>query len=731
MPSKKGDVMQSKAFNWENVGPILARINAPYFPARELNVRDCGAAGDGVTLDTLAIQRAIQQIHERGGGRVILPAGRFLCGSLVLLSDVNLHLESEESVLLFTTQTDEQHYPLALSHWESTPLWNYRALIYALRARNIAITGKGTLDGQASEHVWWNWTHQIEHAWSQSKTDWQRAASVKLREMNLLGVPLAERRFGNGHFLRPNFIQTLYCENVLLEGVTLRNSPMWQVNPVMCRNVIVRGMTLRSHGHNNDGVDPESCCDVLIENNLFDSGDDCIALKSGRDRDGREAATPCENIIIRHNHFADGHGGIALGSEMSGGIRNVFAEHNHFDSPQLTYPLRLKANAQRGGIIENIWLRHSRVKQVRDAVLHATMHYAEGIYGEHVPCFKHIVVEDLIAEGGEYGLFLEALPQAPLEGLVLKDIRIDGVEQPLHAANWSDDAHIENVRINGLHYPRPVKLSLSGVPHAGGTLTARAVQPGSPTQQFRFTWWLAKTPDGTVVQVGTGTTLTITPQMISRYLRCEVQSGDATLVSKAWQVLPGTAIEHGSNHMRDELYSRGILHGHEGREPQRSLTRFELAQMVIRLWQLQYRTACEAAIADLPTDSVWYPGITHLLRKGIFSLIKGKFLPQMKISREEAATVAMMSCGVSYRNTSSMLTSTFTDGRLIRDVYLTNAQRAVAFGFLTLDDDGHFHPRRHLRWDDALAMLLAIARFIGDQDSPQQPLSKLNHHGTC
>lgn len=206
---------------------ILARIRDPQFPAREINVRDCGAVGDGATLDTDALQRAISQLHALGGGRVVVPAGRYLTGSLELLSNIDLHLESRQSVLLFTTDTTEAHYPLAYGHWECSPLWNYRALIYARHAHNIALTGSGTLDGQASESVWWHWTHQIEHAWSTHAQNLQRPASLRLREMNLNGVPVAERRFGDGHYLRPMFIQTLHCQNVLLAGVTLRNSPMW------------------------------------------------------------------------------------------------------------------------------------------------------------------------------------------------------------------------------------------------------------------------------------------------------------------------------------------------------------------------------------------------------------------------------------------------------------------------------------------------------------------------
>ena len=703
---------------------ILARIHDPRIPSAEVNVRDFGAVGDGVTLDTQAIQRAIAHLHGLGGGRVVVPAGRYLTGSLALLSHINLHLDSPQSVLLFTTETTEAHYPLAFGHWECSPLWNYRALIYACDAQNIALTGRGVLDGQASDSVWWNWTHQIEHAWSTSARNLQRPASLRLREMNLSGVPVAEWRFGDGHYLRPMFIQTLRCQNVLLEGVTLRNSPMWQVNPVMCRNVTVRRMTLRSHGHNNDGVDPESCCDVLIEDNLFDSGDDCIAIKSGRDRDGREANIPCENIIIRNNRFADGHGGIALGSEMSGGIRNVFAVGNEFDSPALTYPLRLKANALRGGVIENIWLRHSRVKRVRDAVVHATMNYAEGVYGNHLPRFRNIVIEDLEASGGEYGLFIEGLAQSPIEGLVLKDIRITDVDHPLHAAHWGGGVKMENVTINGLAYPRPVQLFIRGLPQVGDYLRAIAQLPGDDEAVLRYSWWLGKTAEGPMTPLGEGDILALTPTMAGRFVRCRVNHGEMSLLSKPWLIQPEGSIDLASANSVNSgiLRARGVIDEEGGAE---CITRFELAQMIVRLWGLQYQPSNGIVIQDIAPDSVWYPGIAALIQRGMMALVQGKFLPDRPIRREEAATVAMMSCGVSYRNASTMLQSTFTDGRILRDIYLTNAQRAVAFGFMRCDEEGRFRPRRYLRRNEALEMLLMMGHFMGDQDAPQRQVKPL------
>lgn len=365
-----------------------------------------------------------------------------------------------------------------------------------------------------------------------------------------------------------------------------------------------------------------------------------------------------------------------------------------------------------------------RVKQVRDAVVHATMNYAEGVYGSHLPRFRHIVIEDLEAHGGEYGLFIEGLPQSPIDGLVLKDIRITGVEKPLHAAHWGSGVKMENVTINGLAYPRPVQLFLRGLPQVGDYLRAIAQLPGDDDARLRYSWWLGKTAEGPMTPLGEGDILALTPTMAGRFIRCRVNHGEMSLLSKPWLIQPEGSIDlaNGESVSAGILRARGIIEGDSGGE---CITRFELAQMVIRLWGLQYQPPCGIDIEDIAADSVWYPGIAALIQRGMMALHQGKFLPDRPIRREEAATVAMMSCGVSYRNASTMLQSTFTDGRILRDIYLTNAQRAVAFGFLRCDEEGRFHPRRYLRRHEALAMLLAIGHFIGDQDAPQRQVTQL------
>ena len=193
---------------------------------------------------------------------------------------------------------------------------NYSPLIYAFEQQNIAVTGKGTLDGGASDDNWWKWARRGPGgAGSPARPDAQR-----LREMGNTGVPVRERIFGQGHFLRPPFIQPYRSRNILIEGVTIINSPFWEMHPVLSQNVTVRGLNIKTHGPNNDGCDPESSKDVLIEDCIFDTGDDCIAIKSGRDDDGRRVGVASENIIIRNCIMKDGHGGVVIGSEISGGV---------------------------------------------------------------------------------------------------------------------------------------------------------------------------------------------------------------------------------------------------------------------------------------------------------------------------------------------------------------------------------------------------------------------------
>jgi polygalacturonase len=267
--------------------------------------------------------------------------------------------------------------------------------------------------------------------------------------MAIDGVEPSRRVFGDGTSrLRVNFIQPYRCANVLIEDVTIVNSPMWEVNPVLCTNVSIRGLNIRSHGPNNDGCDPESCRDVLIERCTFDTGDDCIALKSGRNDDGRRLHTPIENVVIRDCDMRDGHGGVVIGSEISGGARNVFAERCRMDSPRLDRVLRFKNNAARGGVIERVAMRDVTVGEVAEAIVNADFYYEEGKNGAFKPVLRDVDVRNVTSRKSRYAFMLRGFADSPIANIRVSDCRFDGVQSP-DVLEGVKDLVLKNVMING------------------------------------------------------------------------------------------------------------------------------------------------------------------------------------------------------------------------------------------------------------------------------------------
>jgi polygalacturonase len=431
---------------WERVPGILARIRPPRFPDRVFDVTQHGAVGDGVRDCTDAFRQAIAACHAAGGGRVLVPAGgRFLTGAVHLRSNVELHV-AEGATLAFRREP-AAYLPLVFTRWEGVELMHYSPLIYAFEQENVAVTGGGTLDGQADAEHWWPWNGKTQYGWQEGMPQ-QRPARTRLFEMAEQGVPVSRRSFGEGSYLRPQFIQPYRCRNVLIEGVRIVNSPMWEVHPVLCRNVTVRGVRIETHGPNNDGCDPESCTDVLIEACLFDTGDDCIAIKSGRNADGRRLAAPTENVIVRGCRMKDGHGGVTIGSEISGGVRHVYAERCVMDSPNLDRALRFKNNAMRGGVLEHVYMRDVQVGQVAEAVVHADFTYEEGASGGFSPVIRHVRVEGVTSEKSEYALFLRGIPAGTIEDIVIRDCEFRNVAKG-NLLEHVSGLRLEDVTING------------------------------------------------------------------------------------------------------------------------------------------------------------------------------------------------------------------------------------------------------------------------------------------
>ena len=367
----------STAPEWAQLPGILARIQAPVFPARDFIITAFGAVADGKTDCTEAIGKAIAACAQAGGGRVVVSAGEFLTGPIHLKSNVELHL-ARGAALKFSPDS-KAYLPAVLTRFEGMECYNYSPLIYAFAQENVAVTGEGLLDGQASDENWWRWKGKKPGVQN------QKAARERLVKMVEENVPVAQRQFGEGDYLRPSFVEMYRCRNVLIQGVRIRRSPMWELHPTLSTNVIVRGVDILSHGPNNDGCNPECCRDVLIEDCVFDTGDDCIAIKSGRNNDGRRLGVPSENLVVRRCTMKDGHGGVVIGSEISGGCRNVFVEDCRMDSPNLDRVLRFKSNAVRGGVIENVFMRNVTVGQVADAVLQIDFLYEEGAKGQYKP----------------------------------------------------------------------------------------------------------------------------------------------------------------------------------------------------------------------------------------------------------------------------------------------------------------------------------------------------------
>jgi len=430
---------------WALLPEILKRIKPPVFPRRDFNVTHFGAVSDGKTDCSDAFRKAIAACSRAGGGRVLVPPGIFLSGPIHLRSNVNLHLSSAATIKF--SQDSARYLPVVFSRWEGMELMNYSPFIYAFEQRNIAITGKGTLDGQSSAEAWWPWTGSPRYGGKEGAPN-ARKSRTALLEMIERGVPVRERVFGEGHYLRPQFIQPYRCQNVLIEGVTIKNSPMWEIHPVLCRNVTVQSVTIDSHGPNNDGCDPESCTDVLIRDCDFNTGDDCIAIKSGRNADGRRLNTPAQNIVIQGCRMKDGHGGITIGSEISGGVRNVFAEDCHMSSPTLDTALRVKNNAMRGGLLEDLYFRNIEVGQVSRAAITIDFNYEEGERGKFIPVVRNFVVNDLKSGKSKHALDVQGLKHAQIENLRLENCTFDNVAEPSIVKNVGDII-LRNVRING------------------------------------------------------------------------------------------------------------------------------------------------------------------------------------------------------------------------------------------------------------------------------------------
>ena len=442
---------------------IEQSIRLPQFAAQDFPITKYGAKPTNTAKkNQKAIQKAIDTCNKKGGGRVIVPAGqKFLTGAITLKSGVNLVVE-DGAVLEFAFEPDL--YPIVPTRWEGLDCWNLSPLIYAYQQKDIAITGKGTIDGGGSRETWWPWVSSPKFGFKEGMPvhQWKETSRPRLLKSAEDGIPLDERRFTKEDGLRPQLINFNQCEGILIEDITLLRSPFWVIHPLLSTDITVRGVHINNDGPNGDGCDPESCDRVLIENCYFNTGDDCIAIKSGRNNDGREggqgafAGRPSKNIIIRNCKMNNGHGGVVIGSEISGGCQNVYAHDCEMDSPNLDRVLRIKTNSCRGGVIENINMRNVTVGQCGEAVLKINTDYepkevcCRGFY----PTVRNVTMENVTCKKSKYGVMIVGYEDPKLaytvNNITVRNCQFDGViSKPIHQIGLAQDVKYENLIING------------------------------------------------------------------------------------------------------------------------------------------------------------------------------------------------------------------------------------------------------------------------------------------
>ena len=399
-----------------------------------------------------AINKVISLVSKKGGGKVIIPKGTWNTGAIELKSHVNLVLE-EGATLHFAFEP--KLYPLVRTSWEGLACWNYSPCIYAYKATDIAITGKGTIDGGGNNDTFWQWNGSPRFGYKEgvTKESQKLGSRSKLLKMAEDGVPFDERKFGMGYGLRPQLVNMVHCERILIKDVKMINSPFWVIHPLLSKNITVDGVYVWNEGPNGDGCDPEACENVLIQNCVFHTGDDCIAIKSGRNNDGRLWNQPSKNIIIRNCKMEDGHGGVVIGSEISGGCENVYAENCVMDSPHLERILRIKTNNCRGGQVQNINMRNVVVGQCKEAVVKINLDYErkEICYRGFEPIVNNVNVENVTCQKSDYGVLI--IGRDSLENVYdinIKNCKFDGVvKEPVKITGKTRNVKFDNLVING------------------------------------------------------------------------------------------------------------------------------------------------------------------------------------------------------------------------------------------------------------------------------------------
>lgn len=397
---------------WKKQMPaILKNIKVPQFPEKEFRANSFGDLQNDFQK---TLNKAIEACHQAGGGKVLVPKGEYLCnGSILLLSNVHLFLEEGCQIKFGTNPKD--YLPLVKTRWEGTVCYNYSALIYAYQQKNIAITGKGILDGQC-EDTWSKW---------KKGNDGQNQDKTKpiIRQMGNDLTPEHQRRFGEGFYLRPSLIEFYECENIWLKDFTAKSSPFWTIHPVFSKNITIENLIIRKGSTNDDGIDPDSCKDVLIQNCDIDTDDDPISIKAGRDQDAWQRGSS-ENIVVRNCRLRSKVGNaFCIGSEMSGGVKNVFVENCIVS--QTDHVLNFKCNLDRGGFIENVFVRNIQADSAKRMGILFQMDYHSYRGGNFPPTFKNFFIENVAIKYIEkLGIRIAGVASKEIENVFLHKIRI-------------------------------------------------------------------------------------------------------------------------------------------------------------------------------------------------------------------------------------------------------------------------------------------------------------------
>lgn len=466
------------SYLYENLPFEMPRLSVPVFPDNKVNIRDFNGIGDGTELNTQAFAKAIDALSEKGGGTLIVPAGIWLTGPIVLKSNINLHLE-DRAIILFSP--DKSLYPLVETSFEGLDTRRCQSPISGRNLENVAITGSGAIDGNG--HYWRPLKKQkvSDNFWKKAisvggvfKRDdyWMPSAQYlhgdTISDMNVPRHLKTEEEWASvKDFLRPVMVSLIECKNIYLQGVIFQNSPAWNIHPLICENIIIDGIQVRnpSYAQNGDGLDLESCKNTIIVNSSFDVGDDGICIKSGKDEDGRKRNFPCENVIVDNCTVFKGHGGFVVGSEMSSGVKNVMVSNCQFLGTDVG--LRFKSRRGRGGVVENIYISNMSMIDIATEPILFNLYYggksavesledndqvvqAEVLpaVDETTPTFRNIYIDNVYCSNARRAIYFYGLPEHNINNINIENVTI-------HSTIGAELMESENIKLKNINiYPK-------------------------------------------------------------------------------------------------------------------------------------------------------------------------------------------------------------------------------------------------------------------------------------